>query len=111
MIIRCAWCKEICGEKCPNCASAALAFPDEPGWCLCIENRHPFPVGAGGETHGICTSCKEAEMRKIRAANPQKFANYATVLTESRVNWSALLACLGTFGFWGLVALIVGRWS
>ena len=79
MTVRCAWCKKIMDEICPECGSNDLEpieVEETTTWAYkchagdCPNSKTIFPQGGyiGEYTDGICKSCSERERAKIMEA-------------------------------------------
>ena len=57
----CMVCTKTYGEKCPQCGTIAQPFGSgEKRRYACSKKRcsvNTFPIGDGGETHGVCDEC------------------------------------------------------
>lgn len=69
----CAACEAVLGEKCSQCGSEAAPInvnakghPIAGTDFLCVNATcgHRFAQGDGGNTYGLCDSCKNAALRK-----------------------------------------------
>lgn len=67
----CVQCKEMLGEKCPQCGAEAAPVDSnaqsQPATGIefrCPACAHRFTKGKGGETGGMCEPCFDAVLRK-----------------------------------------------
>ena len=60
----CMDCEAELGEKCSRCSDGGQVFPWE-GQLRCIKCGLIFTRGQGGETHGLCETCKSRRLAAL----------------------------------------------